>query len=31
MLNNYQYSRWSLVRDFSEHDEIFHLEKKGKN
>ena len=31
MLNNYQYSMWSLVRDLSEHDEIFHLEKKEKN
>ena len=30
MLNNYQYSMWSLVRNFSEHDEIFCLEKKEK-
>ena len=30
MLNNYQYSMWSFIRDFSEHDEIFHLEKKEK-
>ena len=30
MLNNYQYSTWCLVRDFSEHDEIFHLERKKK-
>ena len=31
MLNNYQYSMWCLVRDFSAHDEIFHLERKKKN
>ena len=30
MLYIYQYSMWSLVRDFSKHDEIFHLEKKEK-
>ena len=30
LLHSYQYSMWSLVSDFSEHDEIFHLEKKGK-
>ena len=30
MLYIYKYSIWSLVRDFSKHDEIFQLEKKEK-